>query len=234
MEYPFNRDICKIFAILLSVFFALAIESRYCCAEDIALEWNPSPSKKVVGYKVHSRTEDGGYYSIEDVGNVKKHVVRDLSKEARYVFFVTAYDASGFESIHSNEVSWGSRPAGIGSSSSGSGCLIAAVAYGGPQAREVILLKRFRDRFLEPNPPGRFVIQAYEWVSPPLADLARRNETFRRVTKWSLGPHCMYSEHPRRSAPYFYARSAGGAIGFRYAQAKEESNGSRKGLRRGV
>jgi hypothetical protein len=215
---PFNWDIHKIFAILLSVFFALALGSRYCCAADIALEWNPSPSKKVVGYKVHSRTDDGGYYSVEDVGNVKKHVVRGLSKDDRYVFFVTAYDAGGFESIHSNEVSWGSRPAGIGS---GSSCLIAAVAYGDPQAREVLLLKRFRDRFLERNLLGRFVIQAYEWISPPLADLARRNEAFRITTKWGLAPVIYILERPRRSAVFFVAFLIVAAVGIGYNRKRK-------------
>jgi hypothetical protein len=74
------------------------------------------------------------------------------------------------------------------------------VAYDNHQAREVLLLKQFRDRYLEQNMLGRFVIHAYEWSSPPLADLARSNEAVRTMTRWGLAPVVYILEHPRRSA----------------------------------
>ena len=200
--------------IVTGLFLLIAtLGSAFCWAEDITLQWDPSPSKKVVGYKVHSRTEGGGYYLVEDVGNVKKHVVRGLSKDENYMFSVTAYDKAGFESIHSNAVRWGSRPADIGSSESGSGCLIAEVYRGNPQAKEVLLLKRFRDRHLEPNLFGRFVIQVYEWISPPLTDLARRSEAFRTMTRWGLSSFAYILAHLQRSVLLFIACTAVVAIG---------------------
>jgi hypothetical protein len=223
-----NRAIPKGIIVLGLIFLITTLGGAFCCAEDITLQWDPSPSKKVVGYKVHSRTKGGGYYSVEDVGNVTKHVVRGLSKDENYMFSVTAYDKTGFESIQSNAVRWGSRPADLGSSSSGGGCLIAAVGYGHPQAREVLLLKRFRDHYLEPNVLGRFVIRAYEWVSPPLVDLARRSETFRGLIRGILGSLAYALTHLRVSAAAGLTIVAG-VIGFLLHRRKKKAQRQREG-----
>ena len=197
--------------------------ARPADAEDIALQWEPSLSKSAVGYRVHCRAESGGVYAVEDVGNATRHVVRGLSKDERYVFSVTAYDAVGIESVHSNAIRWGSKTAGIGPSEMGGDCLLAAVVFGTPKAREVVLLRQFRDRYLEPHFLGRWVIGVYEWASPPLVDLARRSEPFRGMIRWILRPVAYVVAHLRVSAVAGLTIMAGGAIGFLWHRRKKKA-----------
>jgi hypothetical protein len=224
-------NIHKTFMILLSVFFITTLGSKYCFADSIALQWDPSPSKKVVGYKVHSRTEGGGYYLVEDVGNATKYVVRGLSSDERYIFSVTAYDATGTESIHSNAVRWGAWSTDIGPSETGGGCLIATVAHGTPHAKDALFLRQFRDRHLEPYALGRWIISVYEWISPSLVDMARRSEVFRSMIRGVLGTVVYILKHLLRSVIVFFTLAAGLIIGFifykRWKKTKPQSADSR-------
>jgi hypothetical protein len=202
------RDIKKMFMISISVFFIMMPGSPSVFAENITLQSDPSPSAKVKGYKVYSSELGVGRNRVEDVGNVTTHVIRDLSRAHCYLFSITAYDASGSESGPSNEIRWGSCQTDGGYPNSDSGCLIAAVAYGHSQAEEVLLLRKFRDRYLATNIPGRFVVKAYGWISPPLTDLTRSNEAFRIMAKWTIEPVVYVLMHPKRSAVLFVAVSA--------------------------
>src|SRR5687767_2821615 len=58
----------------------------------------------LAGYRVYRGTSSGAYDLPADVGNVTQHRVTGLSP-ATWYFAVTAYDASGNESVLSNEVS---------------------------------------------------------------------------------------------------------------------------------
>ena len=211
--------------VLLSVLLAITAGVEHSYAEDVTLRWDRSPSKKAVGYKVYSGTVRGGYDHVSDVGNVTTHIVRGLSADRQYQFSVTAYDAFGSESRHSNEITWGTDTLDMDSSGFHGG--IVVVAYGSARAGEVLLLKRFRDHHLEQNMFGRIVIAVYGQVSPPLADLARRNEAFRVITRWGLSSVVYVLRHLRRSAAVFCVLLAGGAVGIlgykRWKKAKPQS-----------
>jgi hypothetical protein len=226
-----KRNIKNTFMIILSVFFIMTLGSQYCIAEDITLQWDPSPSKKILGYKVHSRTDDGGYYLVEDVGNVTKHVVRDLSSDERYIFSVTAYNATGTESIHSNAVRWGAWSTDTGPSETGGGCLLATVAYGTPHAEDVLFLRQFRDRHLKPHALGRWIISVYEWTSPSLVDMTQRSEVFRGMIREILGTVVYILKHLLRSVIVFFTLAVGVKIGSifyrRWRKTKPQSADSR-------
>lgn len=65
-------------------------------------------------------------------------------------------------------------------------CVIATAIYGSPTAPEVMLLRRFRDVHLLPNPLGRVMISAYCRSSPPVARWLGRKQTLRRILRHVL------------------------------------------------
>lgn len=220
-----DRAVHKRVVVLLSILLTLMAGAEHSFAEDVTLKWDRSPSEKAVGYKVYSGTVRGGYDHVVDVGNMTTLMIRGLSADRQYQFSVTAYDAFGSESRHSNEITWGTDTLDMDSSGFHGG--IVTVAYGSARAGEVLLLKRFRDHYLEQNIFGRFVILVYGHASPPLADLARRNEAFRVITRWGLSSVVYVLRHLRRSAAVFCVLVASGAVGIlgyrRWKKAKPQS-----------
>lgn len=67
-------------------------------------------------------------------------------------------------------------------------CFIATAAYGSPLAREVVLLKTFRDDHLARGFCGRKFIRAYYRVSPSLARPIGRSFLLKQLTRWLLAP----------------------------------------------
>ncbi len=68
-------------------------------------------------------------------------------------------------------------------------CFIATVAYGSPAAREVALLREFRDEALRPWWAGRVLIALYERVGPPLAGWVAEHNAIRAALRVVvLGP----------------------------------------------
>lgn len=63
------------------------------------------------------------------------------------------------------------------------GCFIATAAYGTPAAREIYILRQFRDEFLLNNPPGRAFVDFYYEVSPPIADFISEHEVLRTAVR---------------------------------------------------
>jgi hypothetical protein len=70
------------------------------------LAWDPPDiSTDVTGYMIHYGTASGSYSQAIDVGNTTSHTVTDLIDGQNYYFAVTAYNAVGYQSAYSNEVS---------------------------------------------------------------------------------------------------------------------------------
>ena len=172
------RHIPKAISVLFSTIVILILAGQFCFAEDVTLQWDPSPSAKVVGYIVHiNAVNKKTNHSVVDVGNVTRHVIRGLSKDEDYIFSVTAYDAAGSETEYSYLIHWRSPQIDI-------------------QADDVQVLKHFRDRYFATNMIGQFIIKGYERISPPLADLYQRSDTFKVITKWILAPLVFILKHP--------------------------------------
>ena len=70
------------------------------------LAWDPPDiSTDVTGYMIHYGTASGTYSQAIDVGNTTSYTVSNLIDGKTYYFAVTAYNAIGYESVYSNEVS---------------------------------------------------------------------------------------------------------------------------------
>ncbi len=70
----------------------------------------------------------------------------------------------------------------------GSGCFIATAAYGSYLEPEVMTLRRFRDRSLITNAPGRAFVRLYYTYSPPAAEFIAAHPAARWAARTALTP----------------------------------------------
>jgi len=66
---------------------------------------------------------------------------------------------------------------------SGAGCFIATAAYGTPTAKQIDVLREFRDMVLLKNTIGSQFVALYYRFSPPVADFIAGNELLRTVVR---------------------------------------------------
>jgi len=75
-----------------------------------------------------------------------------------------------------------------GGGGGGGGCFIATAAWGSLLQPQVVLLRRFRNRFLLTNRPGFSLVRLYYRYSPPLARIIADRPLLRRTTQFLLYP----------------------------------------------
>jgi outer membrane biosynthesis protein TonB len=75
-------------------------------AQSVALAWDANADPSVVGYRYHQGSSSGNYSQSVDVGSAKSVSINSLSAGQTYFFAVTSYNASGQESLASNQVSF--------------------------------------------------------------------------------------------------------------------------------
>ncbi|MGD0204439.1 MAG: CFI-box-CTERM domain-containing protein [Candidatus Bathyarchaeia archaeon] len=69
-----------------------------------------------------------------------------------------------------------------------SNCFIATAAYGTTKAKELDVLRKFRDVKLESNLVGRRITILYYLVSPPIANIIARSKEMRAIVRECLNP----------------------------------------------
>jgi hypothetical protein len=67
-------------------------------------------------------------------------------------------------------------------------CFIATAAYGSSMEPQVILLRKFRNRYLLVNPFGKRLVAAYYSISPPIADYIRQYRWLKAIVRVLLLP----------------------------------------------
>ena len=97
----------KLFSsIIFSLVLCFCISPTNSLAGQANLAWDPPDiSTDVTGYMIHYGTASGTYSQAVDVGNTTSYTVSNLIDGQTYYFAVTAYNAVGYESVYSNEVS---------------------------------------------------------------------------------------------------------------------------------
>ena len=70
----------------------------------------------------------------------------------------------------------------------GGGCFIATAAFGSPLEPHVILLKKFRDKYLMVSEWGRKLVEFYYKTSPSIADGIADNEALKILVRMCLYP----------------------------------------------
>ena len=97
----------KLFSnIIISSVLCFFLSPTNSLAGQANLAWDPPDiSTDVTGYMMHYGTASGAYSQAVDVGNTTSYTVSNLIDGQTYYFAVTAYNAVGYESVYSNEVS---------------------------------------------------------------------------------------------------------------------------------
>ena len=87
---------------------------------NVTLAWDASPDASAVGYRIYYGPASGVYTNSAAVGNVTSATLAGLVDGVTYFFAATAYNASGDESLFSNEANYtvpvastNQRPTGI-------------------------------------------------------------------------------------------------------------------------
>lgn len=170
-----------------------------------AVTVDPSDADKAyaaVSNCIYETTDGGSTWSVfgssctsshEDVNVLKYDDI--MAGTAIGLYTYTADTTATSSSSSTSSATTGS------SSSSGDGgnCFIATAAYGSYLDPHVEVLRKFRDRYLLTNGPGRLFVAAYYRVSPPVARLIARHEPLRSATRWALTPLVYGAAHPRTS-----------------------------------
>jgi hypothetical protein len=67
-------------------------------------------------------------------------------------------------------------------------CFIATAAYGTPMAKEIAILREFRDKYLMTNPVGKGLVEFYYRVSPPIAEFITEHPGLKPIVRVGLLP----------------------------------------------
>jgi len=101
-------------AIILFVIFLFFLSPTDSQAGKVTLAWDPPDIiADVFGYVIHYGTFPGTYFKSIDLGNTTSCTFSNLIGGQTYYFTVTSYDAAGYQSVYSNEVSIVIKNAGL-------------------------------------------------------------------------------------------------------------------------
>jgi len=81
-----------------------------------------------------------------------------------------------------------------GGGGGGGGCFIATAAYGSYLEPHVMILRKFRDRFLLTNSPGKAFVKLYYRYSPPAANFIAGHDILRALVRLGLLPFIWISQ----------------------------------------
>jgi hypothetical protein len=68
------------------------------------------------------------------------------------------------------------------------GCFIATAAYGTPMAKEIQILREFRDEYMLADPLGQAIVDVYYTISPPMADFINEHPSLKPIVRAGLMP----------------------------------------------
>lgn len=173
------------------------LTARSSSAGRIELCWTQNPDD-ADGFRIERKTAPDEVF--EEIAAASGTTYSDdvSGLFAVYTYRVRAYNALGI-SEYSNEaraampsqVSNNSTSQALSQPSSGGGssrCFIATAAFGSPLAPEVMVLRNFREKYLQTNAPGRAFVAFYYSHSPAIARWISGREWARLLIRLILMP----------------------------------------------
>ncbi len=107
-------------------------------------------------------------------------------------------------------------------------CFVATAVFAHPLASEVLYLKRFRDRFLITNTPGRaFVFLYYHYLGPVTANFIERHPLAKYTVRRALVPMVAYARWSLESGEFeqwLLTALLLSLLGFRYLRRRPLTN----------
>ncbi len=163
----------------------------------IQLAWDDDPNES--SYQLE-RAENGGDFSILATlpANTVTYTDSNIAKNSTYSYRLEALNGLGPSAYVSP-----APPSPSGGGGGGGWCFIATAAFGSPLAREVVVLREFRDNVLAKNGPGRLFIRLYYRFSPPLAAIIERHGSLRLAARMAIYPVVFAIKNPVESGILF-------------------------------
>jgi hypothetical protein len=174
------------------------LEALLVSSTQIDLSWSDTTSNET-GFKVERKLGPGGtWQTLATLGpGATAYSDTGLGPFLLFVYRVSALIPTG-QTAPSDEARMATPP--LKSDVTGTGaCFIATVAYGSYSAGEVMVLRRFRDKYLLTNPLGSMFVKLYYKASPPLAGFISRHEYLRAATAQALRPVIFFAQAPLRT-----------------------------------
>lgn len=103
------------------------------------------------------------------------------------------------------------------------GCFIATAAYGSYMEPEVMALRRFRDRSLITNAPGRAFVQLYYTYSPPVAGYIAAHPGARWAVRTALTPVVYGVNYPETAWAFAALLGVSGWAVYRRRRLRQEA-----------
>lgn len=157
----------------------------------------PADTGNVALYEVHYRLGEVSMETEEDFMNALPGPELTASDAAVGEFVIDQLQPTTPYTIAIRAVNFCGQPSAVVSTTARTterrfetvdACFIATAAYGSIHQEDVVVLRRFRDRYLAGSVLGERFIELYYEVSPPIADVIRDSDTLRSATRFALRP----------------------------------------------